>query len=148
MRKYCPRLLSVFTLVTCLAAAGATTLAVAADPPPTAAATVLKRGKLLFLQCTACHDITAAQPSSDAENLLRKVGPNLHGLMGRQAGTLASYSYSEALRKSGVTWTKPNLDRWLQQPAIMVPDTTMTFVGISSEADRTAVIAYLESATR
>jgi len=137
----------VFTLLACLAAAGTTTLAVAADQPGAADAKVLKRGKLLFLQCAACHDITPPQPDNDSEGMLAKVGPGLYGLTGRPAGAVKGYSYSDALRNSGLIWDKPTIDRWITNPAVVVPGTLMTYIGMPNEADRRALIAYLESAT-
>ncbi|MFZ1625978.1 MAG: c-type cytochrome [Gammaproteobacteria bacterium] len=145
MRKYCRQLLSVFTL-TCLAAAGAATPVIAADQVGATDARVLKRGKLLFLQCAACHDITPPQPNSDGEGMLTKIGPNLYGLIGRPTGTARGYSYSDALRTSGVTWDKPTLDRWITSPAAVVPGTLMTYIGMPNEADRQALISYIESA--
>lgn len=146
--RYILRKLSTITVVACLAACGAIPFAVAADPPPAADLNLLKRGKLLFVQCIACHDIAAVQPSSGSEDILGKIGPNLHGLMGRPAGALAPYPYSDALRNSGLKWDKPTLDRWIKQPGAVVPGTVMAYIGMPNEADRRALIAYLETATR
>jgi len=106
---------------------------VLAQTPPGNAAT----GKLVFLQCQACH---AVQPGAAA-----LVGPDLYGVYGRKAGTLAGYTYSAALKASGITWTDANLDRWLTDPSALVPGTKMAFVGIPTPALRADVIAYLAS---
>jgi cytochrome c2 len=98
----------------------------------------LKRGRLLFLYCQACHYIT---PSS-----VQKVGPNLHGLMGNAAATAPGYeSYSDDLRNSGIVWTTETLNQFLKQPTAMVPGTTMAvFAGMASDADRNALVYFME----
>jgi cytochrome c len=93
------------------------------------------RGKLLFLRCASCHDISAA-PSL-------KLGPNLKGVYGRKSGSLPGYSYSAAMQHANLVWDTPTLDRWLTRPNALVPGTAMAFAGLQSEQDRQAVIAYL-----
>jgi cytochrome c len=95
------------------------------------------RGKLLFLQCAACHAVTA--------NGGAKVGPHLAGIVGRKSASVASYKYSPAMTKAGLTWTEANLDQWLTGPAKLVPGTTMLFPGLPKAEDRKAVIAYLKT---
>ncbi len=100
-----------------------------------------KRGRLLFIQCRACHDL---QPSE-----IDKIGPNLAGLMGRKAAADAAFAYSPALQAaaSKLVWDKPTLDRWIEKPAAVIPGNTMAFAGISSPTDRAALLAYLEAET-
>ena len=100
-----------------------------------------KRGRLLFIQCRACHDLQA----SDVE----KIGPNLAGLMGRKVAADANFAYSPALQAaaSKLVWDKPTLDRWLEKPAAVIPGNTMAFAGISSPTDRAALLAYLAAET-
>jgi len=93
------------------------------------------KGKIIFLECQACHAIAPGGPTL--------VGPNLAGVYGRKAGTLAGYDYSSALKSSGLVWTAANLDAWLTAPATLVPGTKMAFAGIPSPALRADVIAYL-----
>lgn len=114
-------------------------LQVHADEPADNAAAV-KRGKLLFLQCRACHEVAAGQP--------HKVGPNLHGIMNRQAAAAGDFTYSRGLVDSGLTWDVATLDRWLERPGAVVAGTTMAYAGMPSAADRSAIIAYLAQATR
>lgn len=95
------------------------------------------RGKLLFLQCAACHAVVLGAPA--------KVGPNLSGVYGRKAGALAGFKYSPALPKAGLTWDEANLDKWLAAPAKLVPGTIMLFPGLPKPEDRKAVIAYLKT---
>lgn len=100
-----------------------------------ASASPPSRGKLLFLRCASCHDISSAASP--------KIGPNLAGVYERRAGSLAGYSYSPALASASFKWDAPTLDRWLAKPSDVVPGTAMAFGGISSEADRQALISYL-----
>lgn len=139
MFKYRARIIAAFTLVTCLATVGPVSIVSAAEPS-SADAAVLKRGKLIFLQCRACHEIDAGQPN--------KVGPNLHGVINRPAAAVAGFLYTDALRHAGLRWDNSTLNRWIERPSALVPGTTMAFVGIPSEADRLALITYLESAAR
>jgi cytochrome c len=96
------------------------------------------RGKLLFLRCASCHDISAgASP---------KIGPNLLGVVGRRAGSLPGYSYSPAMKAQTFVWDDGMLDRWLTRPSDVVPGTAMAFAGEPSAANRAAIIAYLRGA--
>jgi cytochrome c len=95
----------------------------------------LKRGQMLYLQCKACHDVEAGLP--------HKVGPNLHGIFGRTAGTAAGFKYTDAMVKSGIVWTPESMDAWLRQPGAMVPGNGMAFPGIANEADRASLVAWL-----
>jgi len=99
----------------------------------------LKRGRLLFMQCRACHD---TEPSE-----AQKVGPNLHGIMGRAAAKGSEYAFSESLASSDIVWTAETLDRWIERPSALIPGTTMVFAGITSSEDRAALVAFLEHAT-
>ncbi len=92
-------------------------------------------GRLLFLKCASCHDISTS-PSA-------KTGPNLHGVFGRRVGSLPGYAYSPAMKAQSFVWDEPHLDRWLTQPTELIPGTAMAFGGLPSKADRDAVIAYL-----
>jgi cytochrome c len=99
-----------------------------------------RRGRLLFLQCRACHEL---KPTG-----AELVGPHLGGLIGRKVAGVEGFGYSSALRAQSFVWDRVRLDAWLASPGKMVPGNTMAFAGIASEADRAALIAYLEPATR
>ena len=90
-------------------------------------------GQTLFQQdCALCHD-TGAQNGQ---------GPSLAGIVGRAAATFADFGYSPALRASKLTWDRATLDRFLADPAGVVPGTTMA-VSVPDETDRRDLIAYL-----
>jgi cytochrome c len=106
-----------------------------ADLDARLAAANLKRGQLLYMVCKACHDVEAGLP--------HKVGPNLHGMFGRKAGTAEGFKYTDALVKSGIVWTPATMDAWLKQPGALVPGNGMAFAGIANDADRESLIAWL-----
>ncbi len=89
--------------------------------------------RLYQMRCIGCHTIDA-----------NSAGPKHRGVVGRKAGTAAGYSYSPALKTSGLTWTEANLDTWLQGPTRMVPGVRMG-ISVSKPADRAAIIAWLKT---
>lgn len=113
------------------------TQALATDAPATDAQ--LKRGKLLFTQCQACHQVKPGAPSL--------LGPNLSGIMGRKAASAPGFRYSPALKKSNLVWNAATLDKWLARPAALVPGNTMAYPGLPKAEDRAAVIAWLKAET-
>ena len=74
------------------------------------------------------------------------IGPNLAGLFGRPAGSIAGYNYSAAMKKSGLRWDEKTLDEFLAAPTKKVPGTKMP-IAVADPAKRAALIAYLKSAT-
>jgi cytochrome c len=95
------------------------------------------RGEKKFEECAACHKIA---PGED------NVGPSLHGVFGRKAGTLADFRYSPALKRSGITWTAQTLDTFLADPQKVIPANRMPYAGLADASDRADLIAYLQKA--
>jgi len=89
--------------------------------------------KLFRNQCAACHSLVAGEV---------RVGPSLHGLAGRKAGTVAGFNYSSALKKARLRWKPETLDKWLTDSSAFVPGSVMNFRQADS-AKRAAIIAYL-----
>ena len=101
----------------------------------TAQAADTERGKALYeSRCTACHSL-------DQD----RVGPRHRGLIGRKAGAAAGFDYSPALRASRIVWSAKTLDAWLASPERLIPGQRMNY-SVPDEADRAALIAYLQSA--
>lgn len=95
-------------------------------------------GKTLFDQkCATCHTL-----SSDPAHGL--TGPNLMGVIGRTAGTIAGWDFSPALHDSKLVWTDENLHKWLTDPEALVPGSKM-FMKVPSKFEREDVIAYIKS---
>jgi cytochrome c len=100
----------------------------------------LARGERLSLACQACHTFAV-----DGPHLL---GPNLHGVFGRRAGSAAEFQYSPALEAADIVWTPETLDAWLADPVGYLPGTTMAFTGYQSPLDRRDLVFYLVNATK
>ena len=89
-------------------------------------------GKASFeKRCGGCHAL-------DRD----KEGPSLRGVNGRAAGSVQSFQYSEALKKSGIVWTQAMLDRWLTDPEKLVPNNDMSF-HVENADERREIIDYL-----
>ena len=97
-------------------------------------------GARVFQQCYACHSVEPGEHGTP--------GPNLHGVVGRRAGALEGFDYSEAMieagRERGLVWTEETLDGFLADPEAYLPGTWMSFVGLADPAERAAVIGYLK----
>jgi cytochrome c len=94
------------------------------------------RGRRVFVKCQPCHTAEAGGP--------HVVGPNLHRVIGRKAGTAAGFSYSHAFREAEFTWDPEKLDRYLEDPAAFVDSNWMPFTGLKRSEDRQAIICFLE----
>ena len=76
-----------------------------------------------------------------------RLGPSLYGVIGRKAGSLESFAYSESLKDSGVTWDEPTLDKWIANPGAVIPGNQMSppYGGVADAAIRKRIIAYLKT---
>jgi len=92
-------------------------------------------GEDVFKKCRACHAIGAG-----AKNL---VGPQLNGIIGRKAGTVEGFPYSDANKNSGVTWDEATFLKYIKDPKAAMPGNKMAFAGIKDEADAKDLYAYL-----
>ena len=94
-------------------------------------------GEQLFRRtCGICHTV---QPDQN------RIGPSLAGIVGRKAGTVPGFNYSEANKDSNVTWDEANLGQYLTDPQKFMPGTKMIYAGMKDPAQRRAVIAYLKN---
>ena len=92
-------------------------------------------GETSFKKCAPCHAI--------GEGAKNKVGPELNGLNGRKSGSAEGYSYSDANKKSGITWDEPTFKEYIKDPKAKVPGTKMAFAGIKNEKETADLWAYL-----
>ena len=95
----------------------------------------LAAGATSFKKCVACHDVGEA-----AKN---KVGPVLNGLAGRKSGTIAGYNYTDANKKSGITWDEAVFVEYIKDPKAKIPGTKMVFAGIKNETEAKNLWAHL-----
>lgn len=92
-------------------------------------------GEEVYNRCLACHALKTD-----------RVGPRHCGLIGRRAASVPGFAYSQAMKKSKLTWDEKTLDRFLQKPTKVVPGTAMTYDGVPDAKDRGDLIAYLKHA--
>lgn len=112
--------------MTLLLLAAGSAAALAGDP---------EAGAIVFKKCAICHAI--------GPGAANKVGPHLNGIVGRPAGSVPDYNYSDVNKHSGIVWDEATLTVYLADPRGMLPGTKMTFAGLSKDADIANVIAYL-----
>lgn len=97
------------------------------------------KGEKVFAKCKICHDAASTQ---------NKIGPGLKGVFGRKAGTVAGYTYSNAMKSSGIVWNEDKLKAFVANPKTLVAGTKMTFVGLKKQDEIEDLIAYLKTATK
>jgi cytochrome c len=97
----------------------------------------VENGKTIFTQrCGICHAVNKAEGGPVA-------GPNMVGIVGRKAATVPGFAmYSEALKKSGLTWNVKTLNEFLIMPMQKVPGTVMPMM-LPDDKERGDVIAYM-----
>ena len=109
-------------------------LALVIFPKISLAADDAAQGKQVFeKRCTGCHSLER-----------NKVGPNLTGVYGRQAGTAPGFNYSPALKSAHFVWDEQRLEKWLTDTDSLVEDNNMDF-HVPKADERAAVISYLKS---
>ena len=113
--------------------AGAALLAAATQP---ARAQDAAAGEKVYAQCRACHQV-----GETAKNL---VGPILNGVVGQKAGTRDGYSYSAAMKDSGLTWNEATFAEYIQNPRAKVAGTKMIYAGLKDEKRIADLLAYLK----
>lgn len=101
-------------------------------PTQTASASVRPDG---WAQCAACHAVVKDAPHG--------LGPNLWGVAGTKAGELQGYTFSTALKESGLVWDEATLDKWLENPRALVPGTKMSYSGMQDAAKRKELVTWL-----
>jgi cytochrome c len=92
-------------------------------------------GKVVFMQCAACHSLE--------ETAAPKMGPHLDGLFGRAAGSLPDFTYSPAMTTSGIIWDDATFRQFIHNPQAFVPGTRMPFPGLRNDIQIDNLTAYL-----
>ena len=126
--------------LTALAATALLATSVVATAPAFAAGDA-EAGKKVFTKCMACHEATTDK---------NKIGPSLHGVVGRTAGTLESFlpKYSQAMKDAGaggLVWDEANITEYLKDPKGKIPGNKMAFAGLKKDDEIANVIAYLKA---
>ncbi|WP_380875785.1 cytochrome c [Sphingomonas sp. DBB INV C78] len=85
--------------------------------------------------CATCHTFNKGG--------MKRTGPNLHGIVGATAGSQPGFTYSGAMKDSGITWTPETLDAFIAAPGKLIPGNRMGFAGEPDAAKRKAIIAWL-----
>src|SRR5271157_4624955 len=98
-----------------------------------------QRGAQVFAQCKICHSLEAGK---------NMVGPSLHGLFGRKAGSVPGFAYSAAMKNANITWNDDTLSKYLADPKAFVPGDKMVFPGIKDPSKLGDLLAYLNQATK
>jgi cytochrome c len=109
-------------------------------PALPAAAQDAAAGQRVFNQCRACHSIEQGGRNG--------VGPNLHGVVGRKAGSVEGFRYSASMREKvqgGLTWDEDTLRAYLANPKAVVPAGSMSYPGLRNEQQLNDLIAYLKA---
>jgi cytochrome c len=92
-------------------------------------------GADLFIACEGCHALAPGDPHG--------VGPNLHGIDGRAAGSAAGFAYSPALAAADITWNRGTLTGWILSAETMVPGTWMLYHNHLEDDEVERLVEYL-----
>lgn len=97
-------------------------------------------GDALMQKCKICHSLDKGGTN--------RVGPNLYGMFGRKAGTVAGFNYSDAMKQSGIVWDDETLAKFLRDPKEFMSGNRMSFPGVKDETALRELIQQLKQATQ
>lgn len=95
------------------------------------------RGRKLFNECAVCHTVKEGEGN--------RVGPNLFGVVGREAGHVEDFAYSKAMKESDIIWSAETLDSYIENPQMFVRGNRMAYAGQRDAEKRADIIAYLKT---
>jgi cytochrome c len=95
-------------------------------------------GEQLFNNnCRTCHSW------KEGDN---RLGPTLHGVVGRKSGSIQGFNYSQSLKQANLTWDEATLDKFIANPDGVVQNNNMKpYTGIADQAVRQKIIEFLKS---
>ncbi|HWW72960.1 MAG TPA: cytochrome c family protein [Duganella sp.] len=96
-----------------------------------------KAGEAAFGKCASCHQVGRFAQAG--------YGPQLNGIIDRNAASTPDFKYSEAMKKSGIVWTEQKLAAYLRAPHDVVPGTSMRFWGIGDDQQIADLLAYMRT---
>jgi cytochrome c len=97
----------------------------------------VKLGEAVYKKsCLICHAVEVGK---------NKIGPSLHGIVGKKSASIEGFQYSPAMKGADKTWDAKTLDEYLANPRDYIPNTKMVFPGLKDDGDRRNLITYLES---
>lgn len=91
--------------------------------------------KFFEVECRRCHAIDSQDKS---------YGPPLEGIIGRKAGSVENYPYSDALKAAGFVWTPGALRAWMEDNQALIPGTKMRHVGITDPVEQEFILSWLK----
>lgn len=97
----------------------------------------IEKGMKVSKKCVSCHSF---EPGG-----ANKIGPALHGVVNREVGQHAGFTYSGTLSGMGGAWDYEALNGFLENPKKYAAGTSMAFAGLRKASDRANIIAYLDS---
>ena len=114
------------------------TLALLAFAPALAAEEQGDDGQVAYNNaCRTCHSF------KEGDN---RLGPTLHGVVGRKAGSVEGFAFSSAMKSSGITWDEANLDKFIANPEAVVNGNGMKpFGGVADAGERKKIVDYLKT---
>ena len=95
----------------------------------------VRAGEAVYARCVACHSLQHD-----------RTGPRHCGLLGRRAGSIKGFDYSDAMKRSKIIWDEKTLDRFLADPMKAIPGTSMGYAGVADKQERADLVAYLRDA--
>jgi len=101
---------------------------------------LVAQGEKDFRQCKSCHQV-----GDGAKN---RTGPLLNGVVGRTAGIVDGFRYSNDMvdaGAAGLVWTEVELAAFLANPKDYMSGTKMSFRGVRDDEEIAGLIEYLKS---
>lgn len=95
-------------------------------------------GEQLFNNnCRTCHSW------KEGDN---RLGPTLHGIVGRKAGSIEGFTYSQSMKQANLTWDEATLDKFIANPDSVFQNNNMKpFTGIADQATRQKIIEFMKT---